>query len=491
MLQSALLTYLEISLITGLLIVFVKFFSKKLNKNFDTRWKYWGWLALALRLLIPLGIPISKAPIKVTLPVQQMTFANQAIITQANANQAVTNQADTAAIATNLGNEVKDETVHNAIPSNDTLVAESSAASIDSEEKRTDQQNNISIITLLIAGWLTGCVAFLGWQLLCYHLHRKRLLRWSMPLQNEDILAQVAMERYILGIHRQVEVLTCRNIQSPTIVGFIKPKLLLPAAIQVLTHTETIFVLRHELIHLKRNDLWYKLLLVCATSAHWFNPAAHLLLKEASADLEISCDAQVIKGGDAKTRQAYTQTILAFVARENHSVMLSTHFNGGAKAMKERFTTLLRTSSKRKGIAAFLTLLIVTVMAGSLIAAPLAEQVDELGQLIQSWKAQYEGTGQWEPNMDVDYAPKPEETDLQQEEVLRLAMETIMKANSKDVSMFEGYGPYFDFNVFEDGRHEWSVGIQDTKSPFTLDPYFVLIDSLTGKVLFYQFGGRG
>lgn len=443
--QATLLQYLAISLVTGLVALIVKLFSQKLNKSFHAKWKYWVWLVLALRLLIPIGIALPKAPITITLPEEPPAIMAQA--------------------------------AHTETPVGDQPTAVS-------------LRNGMSIENILTAVWLFGCAFFLGRQLLCYHLHRKRLLRWSIPMQNQNILALTSMERYILGISRDVEILECRAIQSPTMVGFFRPKLLLPTAVHSLTSYEMVFVLRHELTHLKRNDLWYKLLLVCATAMHWYNPAVHLMLHEASADLEISCDAEVVRSGDAHMRQVYSETILTFLSNERRGIMLATHFNGGAKAMKERLTILLSATGRRKGAAAFLALLLAAIMGGSLVGAPLAEW-DEAAQLIQTWKALYEGDDGWTPNPYNEFAPQPDADDISQEEALRLAMETVMKATGTDISVFDGYRPYFSYDAFVDGRHEWSVSFYEANSTTELLPYTIVLDALTGKIQYYQYGGRG
>ena len=72
------------------------------------------------------------------------------------------------------------------------------------------------------------------------------------------------------------------------IIGLFRPTLLLPHEGYQKIDLEVI--IRHELVHFKRNDLWFKLLLVCANAVHWFNPVIYLMVREANRDIEISCD---------------------------------------------------------------------------------------------------------------------------------------------------------------------------------------------------------
>ena len=55
--------------------------------------------------------------------------------------------------------------------------------------------------------------------------------------------------------------------------GFVKPRILLPDA--DFTTDELRLILKHELVHYKRRDLWYKGLVLAANAIHWFNPAVY------------------------------------------------------------------------------------------------------------------------------------------------------------------------------------------------------------------------
>lgn len=49
-------------------------------------------------------------------------------------------------------------------------------------------------------------------------------------------------------------------------------------------------VIHHELIHLKRKDLWVKAFTLGASALHWFNPLVHILQKDIHTWSELSCD---------------------------------------------------------------------------------------------------------------------------------------------------------------------------------------------------------
>ena len=61
----------------------------------------------------------------------------------------------------------------------------------------------------------------------------------------------------------------CARIGTPFILGFFRPRIYLPAALQP---EDRPYVLAHEQAHLKRRDHWWKPLAFALLSVHWFNP---------------------------------------------------------------------------------------------------------------------------------------------------------------------------------------------------------------------------
>ena len=93
--------------------------------------------------------------------------------------------------------------------------------------------------------------------------------------------------------------------------GLFHPVLLLPhedyepAALR--------FILRHELCHLKRHDLAYKLVLTAANAVHWFDPLVYWMLRQADEDVELACDSRATEGMAHAERTTYGETLLAAV----------------------------------------------------------------------------------------------------------------------------------------------------------------------------------
>ena len=100
------------------------------------------------------------------------------------------------------------------------------------------------------------------------------------------------------------------RVQSPFILGFLRPKIYLPFG---LTADQQGYVLAHERYHLKRFDHIVRPLSFLILAVHWFNPLVWLAYYLMSRDMEMSCDEKVLSAGD-NIRRAYSTTLLSFAA---------------------------------------------------------------------------------------------------------------------------------------------------------------------------------
>lgn len=96
------------------------------------------------------------------------------------------------------------------------------------------------------------------------------------------------------------------------IIGFGRSVLVLPE--EAYRPEELVFILKHELVHLKRGDVYVKLLLMASKAVNWFNPIIWMMQKEAVADMELSCDERVVQDTNFSVRKAYTETLFSTLA---------------------------------------------------------------------------------------------------------------------------------------------------------------------------------
>ena len=99
-----------------------------------------------------------------------------------------------------------------------------------------------------------------------------------------------------LGIGRKVNVWISQLVDTPIIVGFLRPTILIPVACMTnLTSKQLEAILLHELAHIKRNDYVSNLFIAVVEIIFFFNPFSRLFIKSIKLERENSCDDLVLQ----------------------------------------------------------------------------------------------------------------------------------------------------------------------------------------------------
>jgi beta-lactamase regulating signal transducer with metallopeptidase domain len=160
--------------------------------------------------------------------------------------------------------------------------------------------------------------------------------RWIESVTDERTLRLFQSLKTEMGISRLIDVRLCTSIGTPMMIGLMEPRLLLPK--QNFSANELRFIMRHELIHYKRKDLYYKAFVLLATCIHWFNPVVYLMAKAIDAICEVSCDAEVVRRAGAEARLRYSETIISVAQVQlKLKTALSTNFFGGNNYLTREF----------------------------------------------------------------------------------------------------------------------------------------------------------
>ena len=290
-----------------------------LNKRYAVKWKYLIWIFLALRLLVPLGAANGQ-PVVERLSQTGMQAAAEA--EEENADM-------TAGGIRRAGRVIVELPAEMTTPIVTRYAAES-------------EESNAGVTMLDIAAfvWMTGGLIFISVHVISYVHYKRQVTKKGKIVRDACILRQMSERKRELHIRRKIGVTEYAGAGSPMIIGFLKPVLVLPQ--ERYSEEELFFILKHELIHFKRGDIWAKLLFVTANAVHWLNPVIWMMRKEAAIDMELSCDERVTKGAGYALRKAYTETLLAMLHRGCAGrTALSTQFYGGTKIMKKRFENIL------------------------------------------------------------------------------------------------------------------------------------------------------
>ena len=328
-----------------------------LDRRYRAKWRYWLWLARAAargRPPAPGGArrpagaaPAGEAPVTIRVP--QTTI----VVGQGGLSLA------------------PQETLADS-----PLAVEPAASSNTAQEALEGSRQETKLLpleTVLTGLWLGGALALLLWRLGGSWTFARKVRRWSREPREETAVLCAGI-REEMGIERKIPLAVCAAVDSPMAVGLFRPRLLLPR--EDFDGRELEFILRHELTHILRRDLWYKLALLLAQTVHWFNPLVWLLVRQAEADIELTCDDAVMAGRSGEDRRAYSETLLGSLHRQKGlaKAALSTHFYGGAEIMKRRFRNILGGGQRRWGAAARTAALVLVAAAGCAVGVAAAEE---------------------------------------------------------------------------------------------------------------------
>jgi HEAT repeat protein len=108
----------------------------------------------------------------------------------------------------------------------------------------------------------------------------------------------------------------CRQVAVPTVVGILKPAILLPLSLASGLSSEQIeMLLLHELAHLRRYDPWVNLVQRVIETALFFHPAVWWVSSRVRSERETACDDVVLAAGVGNTQYAESLLRMAEISR--------------------------------------------------------------------------------------------------------------------------------------------------------------------------------
>jgi beta-lactamase regulating signal transducer with metallopeptidase domain len=344
-----------ISVSVSMIVIILMILSPAVNERYTAKWRYVIWLVLSVRLLLPVDFGITAPPLEMKFPDREIAYSINQV--QNREPQVLYHTPGISQAGTEAeGPQSKNE---DPLSANDNGTLSTGENVNQLMGKNVNRKITVSNIMSTI--YLIGILSFLLWRLGMYWSFRHSAKRWYRKTADEQILHTFEELKKSMEIQKSIHILICRKISSPMIVGLRKPVLLLPHEEYEKADLEVI--IRHELIHFRKNDLWFKMVLLCVNAVHWFNPVIYLMTKAANRDIEISCDEEALKDADDDMRKRYSERILELMQMDDyHGPLISTNFHGGKEMMKMRIHHIFDKKKKKKGILSLSTVLILTLI---------------------------------------------------------------------------------------------------------------------------------
>ncbi len=260
--------------ILAILIFTVQFIFRRWLTPF---WRHALWLLLIVKLLIPFNLESNFSVFNIAAP-------------------------DYLFPKVHSGKEV-----HSGVSAEDIFKKPVPKISIQTLQSRGFRWTPLRVFLLI---WLLVCLGLFG-RILYLNNRLLSITRKTRPLIDKDILDLLEDCKPRLRIFMPINVVITNQIATPAMLGFIRPRLLIPEPmINAFSREELRCIFLHELAHIKRMDIITSWLMTFLQVLHWFNPLIWLAFRRMRADMEIACDAAALSAAETPQYQNYGETII-------------------------------------------------------------------------------------------------------------------------------------------------------------------------------------
>ena len=213
--------------------------------------------------------------------------------------------------------------------------------------------------------WITGAVLFLGIHFIRFQIAMKKLLNSSEKISN---LYEFSLQYGLPAKSRwkRVEVRCCGAMNGPMLIGFYKKYLLISE--KILDRQDMQLLLRHELTHYVKKDIWLKQYFLICNSLHWFNPIIYWMRARVTEMIELACDYEVVKNLDTAERKCYAELLYYTLQNTQKGVAISSvSLAAKFKTMKFRFANIVNTQKRKSGFWVYAGIFIALYLLQSVI----------------------------------------------------------------------------------------------------------------------------
>ncbi|MFT4939717.1 MAG: bla regulator protein BlaR1 [Paraglaciecola sp.] len=173
-----------------------------------------------------------------------------------------------------------------------------------------------------------------------------------------------------LSAYIGVDVYSSTKVSSPLVIGFLKPKVILPKSItEQLPDQQLKAIVLHEHAHIQRKDNWFGLFQELLAILFWWSPVIRILNKQIHVEREISCDVRAATKLD--NGKQYAQSLLdcaKLMVNEQRNVLGMGLFSK-KKELSHRVGAVLSYKAFKKPHAAVIVLLCMGLSISTIQAA--------------------------------------------------------------------------------------------------------------------------
>ena len=341
MLTQIFLAVFLVSLAGGGLTLLLALMKPITKRCFSSKWHYYIWLTVLIVLMLPVRFHLPAiVPTESYFPAANVQTQQQSAAPEA-----------TVPAATAI-------TVPPPKPSPTFSSVRETAAGL------------LPVISLL---WLVGAVVLFAGKSGAYLLLLYKIRRTTKVVPCPELK---------IFTDKAVTVRTGGGFHAPFLIGLLRPTLILPQ--MPLTQEQKSNILRHEMTHLRRRDLYYKWLAFVIGCLHWFNPAVYYVTRQINEACEISCDLAVTDTMNTAEKTSYMNTILTVLAcQKGQSAFLCTGMTSGKKQIERRFFMIKNKKTTSKFISILSVIVALAMLSTTIFASGVLSGLSETNDTIE------------------------------------------------------------------------------------------------------------
>ena len=228
-------------------------------------------------------------------------------------------------------------------------------------------QRLAGLLPWVVIGWAVGvfalsCQLLLGWRQIA------RLTHHAVTTLDATWLGRLAELGWRMGIDRPVRLVESALVEVPTVIGWLRPIILLPASCLVgLTPAQLESILAHELAHIRRHDYLVNLLQSVVETFLFYHPAVWWVSRQVREERENCCDDLAVEiCGD---RIAYARALATLEELRPAPAQFALAASGAPLLQRiQRLAGQSRKNPNRPGwpLAGIIVLLLIALLAMSL-----------------------------------------------------------------------------------------------------------------------------
>jgi GWxTD domain-containing protein len=243
-----------------------------------------------------------------------------------------------------------------------TLLVNASAASSEPLLARIEDLAN-SFVPWLPVLWLAG-VAFFLVRLNFGLLAARRMKSTRAEPAGAELQRAFERMRVRLGVGRAVRLMHSALVEVPTVIGWLRPVVLVPAScLTGLSPLQIEAVLAHELAHVRRHDYLVSVFQSVVEALLFYHPAVWWVSHQVRRERECCCDElAVVVGGDVV---AYARALSYLEERRGSVPEFVLGANGGVLTMRIKRLLGRGENAAASQVAALVVLAVIVAGLGS------------------------------------------------------------------------------------------------------------------------------